>query len=461
MTLPVAKQGNRALKIGVALLVLVVVIASITVVLSNNKNNETEKTGDKEDTVTQTQTPAFTATPTLTPASTPTPTQTSNPTSNLQVEWQRYLPGIQAQYVIQTSDGGFLVLGHNATINPDAQSFTNPTSLVVKTDSSGNLVWVKTFSTQTEIAAAMPTEVIEVSDGYVFSGNPIWGRGVFIFKTSFDGDLVWSKIYGHEGESVGVHGLIASHEGGYTMLCSVYGEVNYPWIVKVDSSGNLQWNKTIAQTGNISIGLFMWISGSPCAFVQTDDNGYAILCSVGRGGISPVACELIKTDSDGNLEWCKGYGGAGEYYQLGASSMTLTTDGYLIACQNGTRDACIIKSDLKGDAVWNKTYTYNNLPIFISSVVLTRNGGFIMLGSVFDHQVTGSDATTKAYAWVAVADKDGDVLAQTVIEMVGDGVEIENIIQTNDGGYVFVGVWNRGYLASYEQKIWLVKLSSN
>jgi hypothetical protein len=425
------KSGNKTLKIALGLFLVVIISLSLFVALSCSNNFDNNKT---DGTVAK----------------------------SLEIEWQQYLPGVSSDYVIQTSDSGYLVLGQNVTINPDTSSFSHPTSLVIKTDSSGKPLWAKTFSAQTEIAAAMPNNVLEVSDGYVFSGNSIWGFGVFIFKTSFDGDLIWSKVYLREpGESVGVYGLLASHEGGYTMLCSIPGAVNYPWIVKVDSFGNLQWNKTIALTGNISSSFFMpWVSGSPRSIVQTDDNGYAILCTVGHGGTSPLACELIKTDSEGILQWYKTYGGEGEYYQLGARSMTSTNGGYLIACQNGTRDTFIIKTDFKGNVLWNKTYTCNYLPIFISSVASTRNGGFVMLGSVFDQQVAGiTDLSTKAYTWVAVADKDGNVLAQKVIKMATHDAEIENIIQANDGGYVFVGVWNKSYLASYEQKIWLVKLT--
>jgi hypothetical protein len=439
------KPRRRRLKVAIAAIFVLIISLSLFLAISQGNTN---KTGNTE---TQNQTPAQSQ-----PQSQPQ-TQNQTQTASLKVEWQQYLPGIKGEYVIQTSDGGFLVLGVNASVNPELQMFENTSSIVVKTDSSGNIVWVKNYSITPEIIASAIDKVVEASDGYVFLGT-FSPSNLFIFKTSFDGDLIWKQTYSKGVyEFYGADELIASRDGGYAILGDISYIFYYPWILKVDSTGNLQWNKTINMNiSNIEDygGIFVpWISGSPCAFLQTNDNGYVVLCTVGGRGTAPSSGELVKTNSEGNLQWRKLYGGEGDYPRFAACSMASTDDGFLIACLNGTRDNCIIKTDFEGNALWNKTYTYNSLPICVSSVSSKNGGGFVMLGKMF------SDATMESYTWVAVADKDGNLLAQTVIEMNVHNAEPKNIVQTSDDGYAFVGVWNEDFMPSYDQKMWLVKLA--
>ena len=69
-------------------------------------------------------------------------------------------------------------------------------------------------------------------------------------------------------------------------------------MVKTDSAGTMQWNKTYGGTGN-DLGN---------SIVQTTDGGYAIAGytnSVGAGGNDVY---LVKTDSHGNMQWNKTYG---------------------------------------------------------------------------------------------------------------------------------------------------------
>jgi hypothetical protein len=77
--------------------------------------------------------------------------------------------------VIRTSDGGYLALGANISTYPMTDYYgTFFQTQVVKTDSSGNLVWSKVYSlgdfvgdqyrdTQLKVA-------VQTSDGYVLAG---------------------------------------------------------------------------------------------------------------------------------------------------------------------------------------------------------------------------------------------------------------------------------------------------
>src|SRR3989304_978700 len=62
---------------------------------------------------------------------------------DLLVEWQQFLPAISGEDIIQTPDGGYLVLGTNASLSHEGvyPIYLGEKSVLVRTDESGNLLW--------------------------------------------------------------------------------------------------------------------------------------------------------------------------------------------------------------------------------------------------------------------------------------------------------------------------------
>ena len=91
----------------------------------------------------------------------------------LTVQWQQFLPGVSGSSIIQTSDGGFLALGTNASIQTSLGDgeFVNQQPILTKTDALGKIMWTKTY--QTENATLDLSRVI----AYKRRGLRIrWGR---------------------------------------------------------------------------------------------------------------------------------------------------------------------------------------------------------------------------------------------------------------------------------------------
>jgi hypothetical protein len=90
----------------------------------------------------------------------------------LQVEWQQFLPGISGSSVIQTSDGGYLALGVNASIQKNdlgEDVFVNQEPILVKTNASGNVIWTKIY--HVEGGGLELSKVIQTNDGgYALGG---------------------------------------------------------------------------------------------------------------------------------------------------------------------------------------------------------------------------------------------------------------------------------------------------
>ena len=392
-------------------------------------------------------------------------------TGPLKVEWQQYLPGISGNHVIQTSDGGFLALGQNASLTDDySPQFTDFTSLAVKTDSYGNVVWTKTYSIAAGITETRLVEAVETSGGYVLAGTLApaayqFPERVCVIKINFNGDIVWNNTYtrGFSDEWYELGGLISTSDGGYALVGSFHStppSIDYLWFIKVDSSGNVQWNKTLAMKDSVSSNSYA-LSGRASALFQTNDSGYIIAGTLGSKAISPHSSQIIKIDSNGDFQWRETYGGEGDYYYAYTYSATVTTDGgYLIAAVISIERGWIIKTDGEGKILWNKTCVYRSYPSTISSISRAEDGSYMFVGTATEQATQGVwDPNSKMYTWIARIDDAGNVLGQVAIDMGNHRSYPKNIVQTSDGGHVFVGVWNESDPASFDQKFWLVKIA--
>lgn len=153
---------------------------------------------------------------------------------NGDIQWQKSLGGSLDEFsnsIHQTSDGGFIIAGDSKSSDGDVSfhwgSFVENDFWIVKTDSSGAIIWEKTFG---GTGIDMVNSISQTSDGgYVVTG----------YTSSNDGDLT------------GLHGL--SFDYDY-------------WIIKLNDSGVIQWQKVIGGTGN---------DVARC-IQQTNDDGYIV-----------------------------------------------------------------------------------------------------------------------------------------------------------------------------------------
>lgn len=122
----------------------------------------------------------------------------------LQLQWQQFLPGISGTSVIQTSDGGYLALGVNASIQENDYGegvFTNQEPILIKTDSSGNMIWTKTY--HVEDGRLELSKIIETSDGgYALGGVRVIENvylnaenKISLMKLDSHGNVQWSKLF--------------------------------------------------------------------------------------------------------------------------------------------------------------------------------------------------------------------------------------------------------------------------
>lgn len=148
----------------------------------------------------------------------------------------------------------------------------------------------------------------------------------------------WSETYGGAGYDFAVS-VIQTSDGGYAMT----GETNSFgaggrdfWLVKTDSAGNIEWNKTYGGAG----------SDYGRSVVQTVDGGYAITGWTYSFGAGSADFWLVKVDSSGNMQWSKTYGGPNPDY--GRCVVQTADGGYAITGGTysfgaGDRDFWLVK----------------------------------------------------------------------------------------------------------------------
>ena len=159
--------------------------------------------------------------------------------------------------------------------------------------------------------------------------------------------------------------------------------------------------------------------------IQTFDGGFAAAGYTESFGAGGVDMWLVKTASDGRLQWSKTYGGAGND---SANCLIQTADGgYLLAGYTNSevqsQSAWIVKTDASGNTQWSKTLPGTSA----NSVIGAPNGGYAF-----------AVESPKAFRFIRT-DALGNVLANEMFPVSGGEVSAQAIVQADDGGYAIAG----------------------
>jgi hypothetical protein len=335
-------------------------------------------------------------------------------------------------------------------------------------------------------------DIISVEDGYLIGGGSKSNDGdisfnhgatdCWLIKTDKLGEIEWEKTYGGSYGD-GIFRIFPTNDNNYYLLCSSYssdGDISndpYPestdfWIVKIDSFGNIIWERIVGGNG----GDQMWTG------TTTNDGGVVALGWSGSeyGDVSVNYglddMWMIKLSSDGEIEWdftlgtdWQDYGQAiiqtsdGGFLVGGASKLT---GGGNLDCEcNGQADGILIKLDTERNIEWQKCYggsDYDGITSlieinngYIFSAFINSNGGDI-LGWHGEHDV-----------WIVKVDFNGNIIWQNAIG--GSKSEAtSNIFQNSNNDIISFAstqshdgdVSGNHSLSEYDHDIWMVKLNN-
>ena len=118
-------------------------------------------------------------------------------------QWQQFFNGSRGYSVLQTEDGGYAVTGINAS-----------TTLLIRTDSFGNLSWIKTYQFGGK-GNSFPYLVRTEDGGYALAGT--WENRFALVKVDFEGNTQWNKTYEHDAPYNYLSSFIQTSDGGYAL----------------------------------------------------------------------------------------------------------------------------------------------------------------------------------------------------------------------------------------------------
>ncbi|MBJ12075.1 MAG: hypothetical protein CMG62_03215 [Candidatus Marinimicrobia bacterium] len=344
--------------------------------------------------------------------------------------------------VLQENDDGYILIGTTSSFGSGLDDIW-----LIKTDYQGNQEWSTTFGGDANDRASLIQNTLD--GGYIIVGTTSsYGNGsddIWLVKTNEDGSEEWNKIFGEDGDETG-SSVQQTNDGGYIVVGTIFSNNNTSddvWLIKTDAEGNSIWSDAIGGPEN-----------DRGAFVQkTTDNGFIIVGTTSSYGNGSYDAWLIKTDSDGNVQWNKTYGGAGN--DQGHSVEQTDDEGYFIVgcfdCESNESNMWLIKTNREGNEQWSQILGGNSYE-WGRFGQQTDDGGYIVTG------LTTSLGSGSSDAWLIRLNPQGEeIWDKTFGGVNGDGSSF--VQETNDGGYILIG-----YTTSFSNNgsdIWLIKTDSD
>ena len=322
--------------------------------------------------------------------------------------------------IIETDDGGFLLVGSAKSGDGDFSSSTSQGEgdiAVIKLSSDGNIGWVKLFGGSLNDT---PTKVIKTTTGGylivgytdsndgLFSGvvDPEKSSEIFLLKIDEIGEVAWIRSFGSSRVDI-ASGVVELNTGGYA-LTGFYEQNDYDFVnIGIDHSEDIFVLKTN------SLGELIWVSslkGSDTdvgrsiientqgdlivgGTTASDDGDFAN--SIQSYQMGSYNAFLASFSSTGTIQWVNIYGGNmpkgfandfgrdveiapdGSIFFVGRSS---TENGDFSGYDRLYDDIFIVKTDPAGNLDWVKNYGGEHSDRAYS-LALSSDGSFIVVGA--------------------------------------------------------------------------------
>lgn len=305
-----------------------------------------------------------------------------------ELQWAKTLGGVGSElaYDVAIDSSDNIIIAASTT----SAGVANAESLLIKYNSSGVLQWDNVLGdAQTDNFYGV---AIDSSNNIVVCGTTNSdGAGSFdllVAKYNSSGVLQWDKTLGGGSNDFGVSIAIDSSDNiiisGRTASDGVGSDDCL--VAKYNSSGTLQWDRTL---GASNIDRFSGVA------VDSSDNiiavGQALPDSGGAGGYDLL---VAKYNSSGTLQWQRFLGGASNdiaYSVVTDASGNIFVAGFTDSSGQGGADVLIASYDASGTLQWQRTLGYSSNE-YADTIKLDNNGNIVICGYTASDGAGGNDA---------------------------------------------------------------------
>ena len=219
------------------------------------------------------------------------------------IEWDKTYGGTgwdEANCVQQTNDGGYILAG--CTTSYGAEGPEGLDFWLVKTDSSGNKLWDKTYGgTDHVINRAMCVQ--QTNDGgYILAGSTIsysaGGFEVWLVKTDSSGNKLWDKTHG--GTELDFANCVQqTNDGGYILAGGTMSPGNldawliklapeYTGLISIGIHGGFRVSAVITNTGSETLTDVPWSIDLDGGLILTGSHSEGVISELAPGATKTI-----------------------------------------------------------------------------------------------------------------------------------------------------------------------------
>jgi uncharacterized delta-60 repeat protein len=303
----------------------------------------------------------------------------------------------KAYGIASLPDDGLIVVG-----NSRSQQSLEYNAWILRLSRDGKILWERSFggSSSDQLYAVASTP-----DGGVVVAGHTRSKGagksdVWILRLNLDGELLWERTFGGL-ENDRARTIDAMADGGFVIagMTQSYGSPQGDaWIIKLDSKGRRQWDRSYG--GNEEYAIFSIAALPDSSAIAT---GYT-----NKGKSHGFELWVIRLSSHGDRIWDRHYGRG--IFDAGTAILPAVDGGAMVAgvtSDDGFQgdDAWIIRLDASGHVIWDQTFG-GPKPDSAWSVVEMPGTGYAVTMATLSYGAGSSDA------WVICLNDDGAVIWQ-------------------------------------------------
>ncbi len=298
----------------------------------------------------------------------------------------------------QTVDGGWVFGGGFAS------TFDKGRGMAVKYNAVGDTQFVKLFG---DTSTHTFYDCIQTSDsGFVFIGihtkySPTINNDFWIVKTDSSGNLLWERTYGASVDEQAYH--VIENSKHQLLISGSQADINFwhhPFVVIYDLFGNLIATKAFTQGAMNSGG-----AGNLYKYGATDYLLGAALDTVINNTDAVNPFYVARLDSSLNIKWRNIYNSP-EWKEFFLPKEV--SDGGIVIVGNkndstlaGNPIAWIAKMDSSGNKLWEHFYMRSRDYSYFTDFQETYDHGFIVCGTAWDSIHLNQDS------WIVKLDSNG------------------------------------------------------